>query len=439
MKNKKFVSFFLVAAALLYASTPVLAASKDSFSKTINFKAENEQENIPDFDKEIVKDGQKYTLSGVSVRTLKKTPQKEVQYLTKEVETVVGAQEEYAPPEELQDNNFLYHLSHVEQEPISTPGEGQLVTGFVDYQYPIQQSDVPKTKAISTTDPATGETIQVTAELKNLVQQGGGWKPNYIDIKFYNMDADYFEWNGIQIEGNQEQPLQGYEQELLASVGADRNTSRVIRTYWTSDVYTDENGETCRNARADIEQYVNYYRANYEKRLDKNEVRYVAAYRAEQTVESQTSFIYERAATAKYEKDDNKIVKYIMAGAGILIFVAIVVAILYVIAKKKKETGEKMNSLYVKGLSVLTASGTGGSDPISKFFNIVLELIAPISDQITVIATIVMLVSGLLFMIPLPQQFKRKAGGFLFFLFVGGLIVAGAAQYAAYIESKMSF
>ena len=54
------------------------------------------------------------------------------------------------PRQELQDNNFLYHLSHVEQEPISTPGEGQLVTGFVDYQYPIQQSDVPKTKAIST-------------------------------------------------------------------------------------------------------------------------------------------------------------------------------------------------------------------------------------------------------------------------------------------------
>lgn len=336
VKNKNFVSFFLVAAALLYASTPVLAASKDSFSKTINFKAENEQENIPDFDKEIVKDGQKYTLSGVSVRTLKKTPQKEVQYLTKEVETVVGAQEEYAPPEELQNNNFLYHLSHVEQEPISTPGEGQLVTGFVDYQYPIQQSDVPKTKAISTTDPATGETIQVTAELKNLVQQGGGWKPNYIDIKFYNMDADYFEWNGIQIEGNPEQPLQGYEQELLASVGADRNTSRVIRTYWTSDVYTDENGETCRNARADIEQYVNYYRANYEKRLDKKEVRYVASYQAEQTVESQTSFIYERSATARYVKDDNKVAKYIMAGAGILILVAIVIAILYVVSKKKR-------------------------------------------------------------------------------------------------------
>ena len=98
-----------------------------------------------------------------------------------------------------------------------------------------------------------------------------------------------------------------------------------------------------------------------------------------------------------------------------------------------------MNSLYVKGLSVLTAGGTGDSDPISKFFNIVFELVAPISDQITVIATIVMLVSVLLFMIPLPQQFKRKAGGFLFFLFVGGLIVAGAAQYAAYIESKMSF
>lgn len=186
MKNKKLVSFFVLAAALLYASPPVLAAKNDSFSKTIYFNAENEQENIPDFDKEIVKDGQKYTLSGVSVRTLKKTPQEEVQYLTKEVEKIVGAQEEYDPPKELQENDFLYNLSHVRQEPISTSGEGQLVTGFVDYQYPIQQADVPKTKVISTTDPVTGETIQVTADFKNLIQQGGDWKPNYIDIKFYN-------------------------------------------------------------------------------------------------------------------------------------------------------------------------------------------------------------------------------------------------------------
>ncbi|WP_072445910.1 hypothetical protein [Blautia sp. Marseille-P3201T] len=98
-----------------------------------------------------------------------------------------------------------------------------------------------------------------------------------------------------------------------------------------------------------------------------------------------------------------------------------------------------MNSLYVKGLSVLTAGGTGGSDPISKFFNIISDLIAPISNQITVIATIVVLVSGLLFMLPLPKRFKEKAGGFLVFLIIGGLLVAGAAQYAAYIESKMSF
>ena len=80
-----------------------------------------------------------------------------------------------------------------------------------------------------------------------------------------------------------------------------------------------------------------------------------------------------------------------------------------------------MNNLYVKGLAALTAGGTGGSDPISKFFNIILELITPIS------------------MLPLPKRFKEKAGGFLVFLFIGGLIVAGAAQYAAYIESKMSF
>lgn len=341
MKNKKIFSFFVVAAALLSASTPVLAAKNETFTKTVSFKAKNEQENIPDFDKEIIRDGQRYTLSGVSVRTLKKTPVEEVQSLTKEVETVIDAQEEYAPPEKLQDNNLFYDLLRVEQEPISTPGEGPLVTGFIDYQYSVKQAEVPKTKTISATDTVTGETIEVTADFKNLIQQGGGWKPNYIDIKFYNMDADYFEWNGIQVECNQEKPLQGYEQELLASIGADQSTSRVLRTYWTSDVYTDENGETCRNARADIEQYVNYYRANYEKRLDKQEVRYVALYEAKQTVVSQTSFVYERAATARYEKVDNEIVKYIMAGAGIVIVVAIIIAILYVIAKKKKKQEKK--------------------------------------------------------------------------------------------------
>ena len=71
-----------------------------------------------------------------------------------------------------------------------------------------------------------------------------------------------------------------------------------------------------------------------------------------------------------------------------------------------------MNSLYVKGLSVLTASGTGGSDPISKFFNIVLELIAPISDQIKVVATSYYTDIRVNVMLPLPQQFKRKAGAY---------------------------
>ena len=341
MKNKKIFTFFMVAAALLSASTPVLAAKNETFTKTVNFEAENEQEKIPDFDKEIIRDGQRYALSDVSVRTLKKTPVEEVQSLTKEVETVVDAEEEYAPPEKMQENNLFFNLLSVEQEPISIPGEGQLVTGFVDYQYEIKPADIPKVRTISATDTVTGETIEVTADFKNLVQQGGGWQPNYINIKFYNMDADYFEWNGIQVESNQEEPLQGYEQELLASVGADQSNSRVLRTYWTSDIYTDESGATCRNARADIEQYVNYYRANYEKRLDKQQIRYVALYEAQETVASDTSFIYERAATASYKKVENEIAKYIMAGAGIIVVVASIIAILYVIAKKKKKQEKK--------------------------------------------------------------------------------------------------
>ena len=98
-----------------------------------------------------------------------------------------------------------------------------------------------------------------------------------------------------------------------------------------------------------------------------------------------------------------------------------------------------MNNLYIKGLVCLTAGSTSGSDPISKFFTIITELISPISNQITAIAVIVVLISGLLFMLPLPKRFKEKAGGYLIFLIIGGLLVSGAAQWANYFNARVRF
>ena len=91
---------------------------------------------------------------------LEKNSSRRMQLLTKEVEKLVGAQEEYTAG---RITTIIFFITFVtcSSENHLYSGEGQLVTGFVDYpNYPIQQFEYSKTKAISTTDSATGETVR---------------------------------------------------------------------------------------------------------------------------------------------------------------------------------------------------------------------------------------------------------------------------------------
>lgn len=108
---------------------------------------------------------------------------------------------------------------------------------------------------------------------------------------------------------------------------------------------------------------------------------------------------------------------------------------------RKKETGEKMDSLYVKGLVFLTTSLPGDrSDPISKCVDIIIELIAPLKNQIQGIALIVIIASAAVWMCPFfEKEWKRKANKWILGLIGGAIILAGAAEYAAYISERVKF
>ena len=57
--------------------------------------------------------------------------------------------------------------------------------------------------------------------------------------------------------------MQGYEEQLLASVGLGTD-GKVKNTYYTSDIYTNADGVVCRDARANIQKLVPVYRAEYQ-------------------------------------------------------------------------------------------------------------------------------------------------------------------------------
>ena len=99
-----------------------------------------------------------------------------------------------------------------------------------------------------------------------------------------------------------------------------------------------------------------------------------------------------------------------------------------------------MNELYVQGIAVmLSESGgdTAAADPISKFFQIIWEMIAPIQQQTGLIATIGLLIAGLIFMAPVPKKYKSVATTIIIFLIIGSIIILGAGQYGNYIEKRI--
>lgn len=346
MKKIGIITTFILCICLISSiSVSTNNNQNQRYIKTVEFSAENETDNIPEFDKDIIKDGVEYTLSGVDVETVSREPKTLTNYFSKDIETIFPENQEYEPEDSFIEDGVLYVLSDINSELVDNVATyKQEVTGFNDYDHTVTEADVPQTKVITVNSIATGDPVEVTCNLENIIPNGGGWQQNTISIVFYNIGADMYEWNGITVPGNQEIPLIGYEQELLESVGAD-SSSRVVDIYWVSEPYYDDLGQICRNAQADIEQYVQYYRANYRGTFQAEEpgVRYIATYEGNYTENSDTDFTYKRRATATYEvKSENQhIDPLIIAGIGISLCVAIVLVILvlYILSKKKKKKG----------------------------------------------------------------------------------------------------
>lgn len=355
-KRNRIFSFFLVVVLLLCGITVKAKEStktnKGSIVKEITFSTDDTVETLKkqknDYFPETIKvDGKRYRLKTVDYKVLDKTPisiEKEVQKVVDS--DFIPAGTEYQPEDAIEDNGVTYKLDKVEtEEKTADDTYIQTVTGYTDYDHAVSRSDVPATKNVTATNQRTGQQETVTCNLSSIDQIGSsGWEDTYIDIVFESYDAQIFHWNGITVTKDVSSPLAGYENNLLASVGADSSSYQVLRTYWTGDAYRDSNGVLCRNARADVQRKVNYYRANYSGQIQQPETPghvYHSTYTGTEKITSEDKYSYTIKAAAEYEEINNLLV-YALSGVSILLLIIIVILILYIVSKKKEKKEPKV-------------------------------------------------------------------------------------------------
>lgn len=311
---------------MAFSSTVSAGASLEKEQKFTTISAsEKDYEKSAGFEKELREDGIPYALEKITYETVSKT------YLDKKQKTikeVIYGEESLKPPEVLEEERTEYTFAYATE--LST----EIITDYDVYEQSITATEVASEKMIEVVDDETGETEEVKALFTGVSQEGSTTLANQMYITFYGYDADYYVWNGHEIEKNENAPaLTGYENELLQTAGVSTANSRVTSIAWSGGTYYNADGVMCRDAIAAYQTTIPVYHANYE--VVKTTYQYT--YEAE---DPEGNIQYEIVATAHYKQHGLSTLQTVFAGIGIVLLAALIVWIIMYSAKKKKE-GQK--------------------------------------------------------------------------------------------------
>ena len=331
-KGKK-VSGMKLHILILFTVVSALAFSDDTYAadstivKDNQYTTNSSDDLHADYDEKIIENNNFYKLKNVQYEVLDKS---QVIIDRSVVSDLMLETDEYDPPEEIKEDGLIYRLVDVKQ--IDSETLDQEVSGFDDYEEKISEEDVPQSKTLKIEDLRTGEEMEVECPLSGIeVLDGGTLIKDSIDITFEDYSLGVFEWNGTYVRSDDEYPLKGYEKDLLKSVGLSPSIYSVRSIAWSGEPYTDENGVNCRDAVAEIQHYGYLYRANYSSHI--KYVKYEASYENAEN----DHFNYVIKATAVYEKVVPVTQAVFYAGIGILIFCILLVLIMYLVSRRKKE------------------------------------------------------------------------------------------------------
>lgn len=346
-RRKKILSLLLIVVSVVSAagcsgstSTEKADNKNNEVTRDIVFQTDEINESRDEEFKAVIEeDGKTYQLEKITYDLIKKTP-KEIE-VTKTIESdILPADQTYTPQETITEDGVTYtHVSTDREEGVLEEAYTQPVTGYTDYSYPVSVESAPATKDITVADDRTGQAQTVTCSLTDVTRLPAEYEDTYIDIVYESYDANTFVWGDTVVSKNEQTP-EIDEGQLLASVGADPGTYDVQNVYWTGQPY-DAGGVLCRNARADVRRQVNYYRANYIGAITQDAVsgiKYISTYTGA-VADGSAGYTYKIQATAHYTEQNNHTVLMI-AGIGIFLLAALIIVLLYLISRKKKEKGD---------------------------------------------------------------------------------------------------
>lgn len=327
MKVHIFILFTVVSA---FAFSDHTYAADSTVVKENRYTTNSSDDLHADYDEKIIEDNTYYKLKKVEYEVIDKS---QVIVDKSVLSDLMLDTDEYDPPEKITEDGLIYKLVDVKQ--IESETLDQEVSGFDDYEKKISETDVPQTKTLKVEDLRTGEEMEVECPLSGIeVLDGGTLIKDSIDVTFEGYSLGVFEWNGNYVRSDDEYPLKGYEKDLLKSVGLSPSIYSVSSITWKGEPYTDENGVDCRDAVAEIQHYGYLYRANYSSHI--KYVKYEASYENAEN----DNFNYVIKATAVYEKVVPVTQAVFYAGIGILIFCILLVLIMYLVSRNKKEDGK---------------------------------------------------------------------------------------------------
>lgn len=330
--KKNGIKYTVLALSFLLMIPMHVSATEASLTKDLTLIVSDmdtaEKQAEEKFDKVLEVEGKKYELTDIAYETV------ETEYLDKKEKNLELKEE---PKKTMTEGGVEYTLKSSEKiENVIEESTEQTVTAYDDYDYAVTAADVPVTKTVNAVNNITGAEEQVVCSFTGISDAGITTVDNIMTITFSDYDASYYEWNGTYIPRNDAvPPLAGYEDSLLASVGAAEG-STVTGYYWSSDPYTVD-GVMYRDAAATVQQQVQMYRANYVGKIltpEKKETVYKAVYETHDTEGDKELTV---KATATYAEVESQI-PYIIAGIGLFLLLILIVVIVYVISKKRKKS-----------------------------------------------------------------------------------------------------
>lgn len=327
---RKIISIFLSLLTVFSASTLTVFAD-ETYKETVTIDYSDYQTFSPK--KEICVNGEKYTFVGYRI-------------IENHNDTFEIIQEDLinkdysAPKSVVNPNNSSQNgklINTVFKENKETARKKTL-SKTVKFKSKELDYAVPETVETSYIDEKAENVITAKVNLTQTVKSEPYWI-NSTNLKgsVTGYDALYYNLknSSVQIPKNNSQPIyEGYENEILKSLGVNADNYKIIGSSWYGDTYYNSEGTLCRDCIYDVQFKVCDITATYTSEIELPDI---ITYTATSTYEDEKSgklTIETEYEKANSEKNTTKII--IGTVTGVFILSLFIAAILLYLSKKKK-------------------------------------------------------------------------------------------------------